>query len=67
MVSLYDMKEIREMIRDLVYELYKQKHIFITNKKQVNMIVERIVYKIDPNNIPDIEELKLMIEKEIDD
>ena len=61
------MKEIREMIRDLVCEFYKQKHIFITNKKQVNMIVERIVYKIDPNNIPDIEELKLMIEKEIDD
>ena len=64
---LYDMKEIREMIRDLVYELYRQKHIFITSKKHVNMIVERIVYKIDPNNIPDIEELKQVIEKEIDD
>lgn len=55
------------MIRDLVCELYKQKHIFITNKRHVNMIVERIVYKIDPNNLPDIEELKQLIEKKVDD
>ena len=58
------MNEIREMIRDLVCELYKQKHIFITSRKQVNMIVERIVYKLDPKNIPDIPKLKKLIEKE---
>ena len=58
------MKEIREMIRDLVFEIYKKKQNYIANKKHVNMIVERIVYKINPNNIPEIEELKLMIEKE---
>ena len=36
----------------------------VSNRKDANLIITRIVYRIDPNNIPDIEELKLMIEKE---
>ena len=64
MVRLHDIKEIREMIRELMLEMHKKNEIYFTNGKEVYMIVERIIYKIDPNNMPDIEELKQLIEKE---
>lgn len=52
------------MIRELMIEMHNKKEIYIANKTEANRIVERIVYKIDPNNIPDIEDLKKMIEEE---
>ena len=65
MAALYDMKEIREMIRELMFEMYNKREIYFSNRREANLIVERIIYKIDPNNIPDIEKLKQLIEKEI--
>ena len=63
MIVLFDVNEIRLMIRNLMSEMYNEGEICVYNRKEVNMIIERIVYKLDPNNMPDIEELKRMIEK----
>ena len=59
-----DMNEIRLMIRTLMSEMYNEGEICVYNRKEVNMIIERIIYKIDPSNLPDIDELKKIIEKE---
>ena len=54
----------RLMIRNLMSEMFNKSEIDVFNSKQVDMIIERIVYKIDPNNMPDIEDLKEMIKNE---
>ena len=64
MAALFDMNEIRLLIRNLMSEMYNEGEICVYNRKEVNMIIERIIYKFDPNNMPDIEELKQLIEKE---
>lgn len=46
-------------------ELHNKGKICVSNNREANLIINRITYKIDPNNIPDIEELKRIIEKEI--
>ena len=64
MTVLYDNNEIRLMLRNLMSEMYNNGEIDIFNRKQVNMIIERILYKLKPNNLPDIEDLKQLIERE---
>ena len=65
MVSLHNMKEIREMIRELMVEMYNEGTIYFSSRTEANLIINRIVYKIDPNNIPDLEIIKQLIEKEV--
>lgn len=64
MTVLYDNNEIRLMLRNLMSEMYNNGEIDIFNRKQVNMIIERILYKLKPNNLPDIEDLKQLIVRE---
>ena len=64
MAALYDKSEIRLMLRNLMSEMYNDGEIDIFSRKQVTMIIERILYKLKPNNLPDIEDLKQLIERE---
>ena len=53
-----------EMIREFKLEMHIKREIYFSNRREANMIVERISCQIDPNNIPEIGELKQLIEKE---
>ena len=53
------------MIRELMIELHQKGKIYVSNNREANLIINRITYKIDPNNMPEIEELKEMIKKEV--
>ena len=64
MAALYDVNEIRLMLRNLMSEMYNDEKICIYNRKELNMIIERIIYKLDPNNLPDIQHIKQLIKKE---
>ena len=64
MALIFDINEIRLMIRNLMSEMYAEGEICVYNRKEINMIIERIIYKINPSNLPDINELKMIIEKE---
>ena len=52
------------MIRNLISEICNQAKICFYKRKEIKMIIERIIYKIDPNNMPDIGDLKKMIKEE---
>lgn len=64
MYTLHDKNEIRLMIRDMISEMYNKGKIVIFSRKQINMIIERIVYKLNADNLPDIENIKQRIKKE---
>lgn len=64
MVIVVLLKPVKSIIRNLIAEMYSKVERKIFNRKQANMIVERIVYKIDANNLPDILHLRQLIQKE---
>ena len=64
MAALHNTNEIKLMLRNLISEMYNKGEIHVFNRKQVDMIIERIFYKLNPINMPDIADIKQLIKKE---